>query len=155
MDVKKQNMVWITNDPDQPCRSDLPTFHFHALKNETHAAMSGSQMNSLPLLPPETCEGCGLCCEGIGSPVLLYASRPGLPTPHPFRPADLPQDLIDEIDNHFAGLTRGQESQDRCLWFDPVARACRHYEFRPQICQDYELGGRACLQRRRDELKSM
>ena len=111
-------------------------------------------MISLPLLPPESCEGCGLCCEGIGSPVLIYASRPGLPDPHPFRPALLPQPIVEEIDQSFSGLMRGQEPQDRCLWFDPVARACRHYEFRPQICRDYELGGRACLQRRRDEVKS-
>ncbi len=83
--------------------------------------------------------------------MLLYSSRPGLPTPHPFRPTDLPQKLIEEIDLHFAGLTRGQEPQSQCLWFDPVLRACQHYEFRPQLCRDYELGGRACLQRRREE----
>ena len=107
-------------------------------------------MISLAVLPPESCDGCGLCCEGIGSPVLLYAARPGLPEPHPFRPAQLPKELAEEIDAHFAGLTRGQESQERCLWFDTQARACRHYEFRPQVCRDYELGGRACLQRRRE-----
>lgn len=123
-----------------------------ARKNAT--STRSKLMISLPLLPPESCDGCGLCCEGIGSPVLLYASRPGLPPQHPFRPADLPQNLIEEIDHHFAGLTRGQEPQDRCLWFDPVGRACLHYEFRPQICRDYELGARACLQRRRDELGS-
>ena len=107
-------------------------------------------MLSLPIVPPDSCEGCGRCCEGIGSPVLLYASRPGFPDPHPFRPKNLPRELIDEIDNAFAGLTRGQESQESCLWFDPEQRACRHYEFRPQICRDYELGGRACLLRRRE-----
>ena len=83
--------------------------------------------------------------------MLLYASRPGLPTPHPFRPGNLPTELIEEIDHHFSGLTRGQESQDRCLWFDAMNRVCRHYEFRPQVCRDYELRGTACLQRRRDE----
>ena len=108
-------------------------------------------MISLPILPPDSCDGCGLCCEGIGSPVLLYASRPGLPKQHPFRPVDLPAELIEEIDFHFSGLTRGQESQERCLWFDPANRVCRHYEFRPQICRDYELRGRECLQRRREE----
>jgi Fe-S-cluster containining protein len=112
---------------------------------------SNSSMQSLPLLPPETCEGCGLCCEGIGSPVLLYASRSDFCGPHPFRPDNLPTRLIDEIDFHFAGLVRGQEPQDKCLWYDSENRNCRHYEFRPQVCRDYELGGRACLQRRREE----
>lgn len=119
------------------------------------AKLFSSIMFQLPILPPESCEGCGLCCEGIGSPVLLYASRPGLPDVHPFRPADLPRELIEEIDSHFAGLVRGQEPQERCLWFDQVNRVCRHYQFRPQVCRDYELGGRACLQRRRDELLRM
>ena len=110
-------------------------------------------MISLRVLQPDSCDGCGLCCEGIGSPVLLYQSRPALAGPHPFRPAGLPQNLIDEIDRHFAGLTRGQEPQDRCLWFDPAARRCRHYEWRPQVCRDYELGGRACLQLRKQHLE--
>jgi Fe-S-cluster containining protein len=110
----------------------------------------GEDVRSLPILPPETCEGCGLCCEGIGSPVLIYASRPGLPEPHPFRPEKLPQVLIDEIEHHFGGLVRGQEPQDKCLWYDSDQRSCRHYEFRPQLCRDYELGGRACLQRRQE-----
>jgi Fe-S-cluster containining protein len=29
-------------------------------------------------------------------------------------------------------------------------RRCRHYEWRPQVCRDYELGGDACLARRRE-----
>ncbi len=111
-------------------------------------------MQLLPLIGPETCGGCGLCCEGIGSPVVLYSSRPGLCEPHPFRPANLPQELIDEINSHFAGLTRGQEPLERCLWFDETTRQCKHYEFRPQVCIDYELGGRACLSRRADAIRN-
>lgn len=110
-------------------------------------------MVTLPLLEPDSCDGCGLCCEGIGSPVLLYASRPGIGEPHPFRPDNLPQELINEIDFHFSGLTRGQEPLERCLWFDPVSRWCRHYEHRPQICIDYELGGPSCLLRRDEAIQ--
>jgi Fe-S-cluster containining protein len=102
----------------------------------------------LPMLEPDSCDECGLCCEGIGSPVLVYQSYRGPEGAHPTRPADLPTELIAEIDDHFLGLSRGQEPQDRCLWFDPVRRECRHYEWRPQVCRDYELGGRACLQLR-------
>jgi Fe-S-cluster containining protein len=106
--------------------------------------------HQLSILEPETCDGCGLCCEGIGSPVALYVSRSSWSGAHPFRPADLPEELIREIDDHFGGLFRGQEPQERCLWFDPMARRCRHYEWRPQVCRDYELGGDACLSRRRE-----
>jgi Fe-S-cluster containining protein len=99
----------------------------------------------LDVLDPEGCEGCGLCCEGNGSPVALYASRSEWSLQHPFRPPGLPEELVREIDEHLGGLFRGQESQERCLWFDARARRCRHYEWRPQVCRDYELGGFACL----------
>jgi len=106
----------------------------------------------LPVIAPQSCEGCGLCCVGIGSPVLVYASRPGFNDPHPLRPAGLPNELIDEINKHFSGLVRGEEPQDKCLWYDAELRQCKHYEFRPQVCIDYELGGRACLTRRREAI---
>jgi Fe-S-cluster containining protein len=68
---------------------------------------------------------------------------------------DLPTVLIDEIDQHFGGMTRGQEPLDRCLWFDPIQRNCKHYEFRPQLCRDYELRGIACLLRRQQEYQQL
>jgi Fe-S-cluster containining protein len=85
---------------------------------------------------------------------MLYASRPEYAGPHPFRPANLPSELADEINFHFSGLLRGQEPQDKCLWYDPVTRRCRHHEFRPQVCRDYELAGRECLRRRREAVLS-
>lgn len=105
------------------------------------------------ILEPESCDGCGLCCEEIGSPVLLYQSLPSLEGPHPYRPPGLPQSLIDEIDAHFLGLSRGEESQDRCLWYDPETAHCRHYDWRPQICRDFEMGGDCCLLRRKPFVK--
>lgn len=110
---------------------------------------------SLPVLTPDTCDACGLCCEGIGSPVLVYQSRPHEAGPHPFRPPGLPQHLIDEIDAHFLGLTRGQEPQATCLWYDPATRRCKHYEWRPMVCREYELGGKACLELRRPFVTTM
>jgi len=108
-------------------------------------------MLNLTVLHPATCDDCGLCCEGIGSPVVLYATGADRSSPHPFRPEGLPESLVEEIDRHFLGLYRGQEPQARCLWFDVETRRCRHYEWRPQVCRDYELGGDACLSRRREE----
>ena len=101
------------------------------------------------VLQPESCDGCGLCCEKIGSPVLLYASRPDIPGPNPFRPPGLPKKLIREIDDCFLWLRRGEEPQEQCLWFDQETRRWKHYEWRPQLCRDYELGGAGCLIERR------
>ncbi len=111
-------------------------------------------MDHLPVLPPKSCEGCGVCCFGIGSPVVLYASRPDYADPHPFRPPNLPQDLIDEINLHFSGLLRGQEPQDCCLWFDHTTRLCKHHEYRPQVCRDYEIASRECLRERRKAVEA-
>lgn len=111
-------------------------------------------MIKLDVLQPESCEGCGLCCEGIGSPVVLYVRHDREPSNHPFRPPGLPADLQREIDEAFGGLYRGQEPQDRCLWFDPEQRRCRHYEWRPRFCVEYELGGPECVERRRPHLRT-
>ena len=113
-----------------------------------HARMTGSPDRlQFPVLQPESCDGCGLCCVGIGSPVLLYQTRPE--EPHPFRPDQLPLELIEEIDRNFRGLSRGQEPKQQCLWFDADRRCCKHYEWRPQICREYELGGQECLRERK------
>jgi Fe-S-cluster containining protein len=101
------------------------------------------------VLQPDTCDDCGLCCQGVGSPVMVYQSRPDIAGPHPARPPDLPQPLIEEIDAHFLGLARGYEPQESCLWYDPEARCCKHYEWRPPICRQYELGGQDCRKLRR------
>lgn len=111
--------------------------------------MTDTDVPQFEHLTPESCEGCGLCCKGIGSPVLLYQSRDVWEDHHPYRPEGIPTHLIEEIDAHFAGLFRGQEPQNCCLWYDAKTRACRHYEWRPQLCRDYELAGWACLELRR------
>ncbi|MCA9115255.1 MAG: YkgJ family cysteine cluster protein [Planctomycetaceae bacterium] len=120
----------------------------------TAAGPARLDLQVLEVIPPATCDGCGVCCEGIGSPVVLYASRPGELNPHPFRPAGLPASLLAEIDSHFAGLRRGEEPQERCLWFDSATRRCRHYEWRPPICREFELGGAACLAVRAESLQA-
>ncbi len=118
---------------------------------------SSSRGSALPVLleTPESCENCGLCCQGIGSPVLLYQTDSRLLGPHPFRPQDLPQELIQEIDDHFRGLFRGMEPQEQCLWYDPRQKICRHYEWRPEVCRQYETGGPECLTVRKNNFFSV
>ncbi len=111
-------------------------------------------MNEPPLrefdeLKPTSCGGCGLCCLGVGSPVLLYQTRADWEQHHPHRPEGLPVGLIAEIDAHFRGLFRGQEPQDQCLWFDPETHSCKHYEWRPKVCRDYEFADHECVELRR------
>ena len=116
--------------------------------------MDNVMAERLPILAPTSCDGCGCCCQGIGSPILLYRPYPGLKGPHPFRPPGIPEVLIREIEDIFGGLMRGQEPQEQCLWYDAATRRCRHYEWRPQVCRDYELGGIGCLLAREERLDS-
>jgi len=58
--------------------------------------------------------------------VLLYSSRDEYAEGHPYRPPDLPHELIREIDEKLGGFSRGQERKDRCIWFDSESRCCKH-----------------------------
>ena len=111
------------------------------------------QLRVLPGEPdvPSDCTDCGACCRQNGSPVLLYNSRLGGSgdLPHPYRPVNLPAELVAEIDTHFLGLHRGQEPPGPCLWYDATTHGCRHYQWRPQICRDFEVGSPSCLADRR------
>ena len=81
----------------------------------------------------------------------MYNSGLGRGERHPFRPAGLPAELVEEIDAHFLGLHRGQEGPGPCLWYDAAALRCRHYQWRPQVCRDYAVGSPSCLSGRRKE----
>lgn len=35
-----------------------------------------------------------------------------------------------------------------CLWFDELTRKCKHYEYRPQTCRDFDPGCDVCLEDR-------
>lgn len=111
--------------------------------------MSDAGKYRFEVLEPENCEGCGLCCEGIGSPVAIYTYRTSRSGPYLYRPKDLPEELAREIDLYFAGLWNGDVPQDACLWFDPVTRKCKHHEFRPWVCRQYEVASPACQLERR------
>lgn len=102
-----------------------------------------------PVLAPKNCDCCGLCCEGIGSPVAIYTYRASYSGPYLFRPRDLPPELGREIDDYFGGLRGGQPPVEHCLWFDAQTRQCKHHEWRPAVCRKYEVGCASCLDERR------
>ena len=101
----------------------------------------------LPLLTgpgPQDCTGCGACCQRNGSPPVLLNSAYGHGEWHPFRKAGMPPALIAEVDEWFLGLRRGQEPGGVCVWYDAASRRCRHYQWRPQVCRDFEVGSTSC-----------
>ena len=89
----------------------------------------------LPVI--ESCDGCGACCREQCSP-------PFIMTDPEF------ESLPDTIkQSYFAGLDELEASDWRdavpCFWYDEQTRRCRHYEYRPEICREFDVGAESCL----------
>ncbi|MGB0740447.1 MAG: YkgJ family cysteine cluster protein [Planctomycetaceae bacterium] len=93
---------------------------------------------TLPVI--EDCDGCSACCNRTPIP--------------PFQPGEeaalnVPDELLTPIreriasDQHFDLLP--------CVWLLKDQGLCRHYEFRPQACRDFEPGSMLCRLSREDE----
>lgn len=67
------------------------------------------------------CKGCGLCC--------MWQSKP------PFAEGETKPDIPIEPN----------PDNSPCCWLDLETRECKHYEHRPELCKNFELGGRDCL----------
>lgn len=48
---------------------------------------------------------------------------------------DLISDAMDDPDYDLDGP---------CCWLDPITKRCLHYEHRPTICREFEMGGVDC-----------
>ena len=92
---------------------------------------------SLPII--ETCAGCGACCEHMTAPPFRYGSETGELWN---LPKYLRNDLI-RFRNDCPSL-----DGTPCRWLDPETKVCRHYEWRPRICRDFQFGGLNCLRLR-------
>jgi hypothetical protein len=98
-----------------------------------------SLLRKLPILPADDpCRGCGACCLHLGWPP-FYRTRDR----HWKRLVRERPDLVAEIE-------RARKRADiygehgPCIWFDRATRRCRHYDYRPEVCRDYEPGAEDC-----------
>ena len=85
-------------------------------------------------LPIIDCRECGACCTNIGNPPFLGFEILDLP-------AKLKIEILDLLDNHHYRET----NKSPCYWFDQITLKCKHYEHRPQICRDFDIGSISCL----------
>jgi Fe-S-cluster containining protein len=61
----------------------------------------------------------------------------------------MPASLADELREQFAAGKEGFFRGDRpCVWLDLETRRCKHYEHRPDICRNFDLGCPACRRHR-------
>lgn len=84
-------------------------------------------------LPVLSCERCALCCREQTEP-------PYLPTELDV----LPRELRRQIEQQQADPQTGGSKPAGCYWLGPDGK-CLHYEQRPLVCREFEMGGEDCL----------
>ena len=92
-----------------------------------------------------SCDGCGACCMKIGVPP--FDESEGTLDREDLDFQVLPLELAAEVEQAFS---RGAESfvGKPCIWFDSESRRCKHYEWRPVLCLEFEPGNPICLEDR-------
>lgn len=115
---------------------------------------------------PITCDDCGACCQHVGTPPGFFGVFCSNSWDEAFWAdtndyqhwLDMPEPLRAGLRSYYQAMWR-KEIPDRtldgktpCLWYDAEARRCRHYEHRPQVCREFEVGEEDCLRLRAVEI---
>lgn len=64
----------------------------------------------------------------------------------PFRER-IPCDLLEQVEEYLSAIIR-DPGLDRasqglpCSWLDTRQNVCLHYQFRPEVCREYDCGGK-------------
>lgn len=85
---------------------------------------------------------CGVCCHGQEAlPVGYWLSGLG-DADRRVLPGWLRAELV-ALMFHFDQHGWPADGQD-CVWFDAEARRCRHHQYRPEVCEEFKMGGESC-----------
>ena len=102
----------------------------------------------LPVI--ESCDGCGACCQVVTVPpfyrVFDESGEDAWERLKADRPDVLAAFLADYQARRAAG---GPYFGTPCIWFDATSSRCRHYQYRPRACREFEVGGDDCRDARR------
>ena len=84
------------------------------------------------------CRDCGACCAEMNSPPFMPEHFDG--TELNALPVDVREDFLDGM--------RARNRDDwpdnvPCFWLTDDLR-CKHYNHRPEICREFEVGSEAC-----------
>ncbi len=105
-------------------------------------------MSTLPVISDLECRRCAACCQYAGHPPFDgNPIRPGQ-TPTERWWIDLPDGLKQPLLEYLRGLPTTDLGRP-CIWLASDG-GCKHYDFRPQACRDFERGGADCLRLRRE-----
>lgn len=101
-----------------------------------------SKSSSLPTV--DDCQGCGACCLHMGFPSYVQGNELQPAEEHwVSMPEDLKGELLEYI-QHYQSPADG-ELDGACVWFDQQERNCMHHEHRPNVCRDFKVGSKDCV----------
>lgn len=107
---------------------------------------------ALPVVTESDCKGCGACCRHVGHPMFRFdqgerSNGEEIPDEDAF--LALPEPLKQEMRDYRVRLFRdGDDYGEPCFWLQPDG-TCKHHEFRPAACRDFEVGSEDCLRFRK------
>jgi Fe-S-cluster containining protein len=81
------------------------------------------------------CNNCGMCCMHVNIPPFY---GPGDPTYK-----SCPPKLLKEIEDYL-NSPRYIDAEHPCLWLNRSTGECKNYQYRPEICRDYQVGEISC-----------
>lgn len=97
------------------------------------------------------CDGCAKCCLTQGSPpgFIIFVADPGWDIPEDdedlWRYNDSPPEAKEVLKAYADRLVAGQVADgEPCCWLRDGR--CRWYQWRPTICEDFEVDGLECLE---------
>lgn len=113
-------------------------------------SFSMGEIESLPVIT--SCEGCnGSCCREMNFIPFEYSypekddcSKALLNDPELEK---IPNDLQAEVRESFRRWQEDPQTRSDCPWLNEQG-LCRHYDYRPKLCRQYEVGGDGCLDTR-------
>src|SRR6185312_7954870 len=98
----------------------------------------------------DSCDGCGACCQVVSRPPFRRVFNEGGEDAWEQLKWDRP-DLLDAFlaDEQAVRASGAPSYGTPCTWFDASKGRCRHYEYRPRACREFEVGAQDCRDARR------
>ena len=93
--------------------------------------------------PQLSCDGCGVCCLHMAVPPFDTSEIDMLP-------AEILEDFEAVSETRRLQYAAHGTDYTPCGWLNMVTRQCRHYEHRPEVCRDFEVGSTPCVGMRTD-----
>ena len=82
-----------------------------------------------------------MCCMQMRTPPFYGESDP--------RWKALPEAMQHELARYLL-MVKHDGPVNPCIWLDILTRKCRHYNLRPGVCRDFEVGNDSCRSFRKD-----